>query len=79
MAEGGGDANTEPQTAALNIPLPTNPDCEGSWPLPPPDSSVTCTIHIHISSVSIDNRNMSMITILEVSSINDINAHSNDC
>ena len=56
MAEGGGDANTEPQTAALNIPLPTNPDCEGSWPLPPPDSSVTCTIHSYISSVSIDNR-----------------------
>ena len=30
MAEGGGDANTKPQTAALNIPLPTNPDCECS-------------------------------------------------
>ena len=30
MAEGVGDENTELQTAALNIPLPTNPDCEGS-------------------------------------------------
>ena len=28
MAEGGSDANTDPQTAALNIPLPTNPDCK---------------------------------------------------
>ena len=37
----GGEANTAPATAAVSIPLPTNPACDGSWPLPPPEMSAT--------------------------------------
>ena len=41
-AEAAGDANTPPQTAAVNMPSPTYPAKAGSWPLPPPEISVTC-------------------------------------
>ena len=41
IASEGGDAKTAPGTAAVSIPLPTNPTCAGSCPLPPPHTSVT--------------------------------------
>lgn len=38
---GGGEANTEPATAAVSIPCPTKPAAKGSWPDPPPHNTVT--------------------------------------
>jgi hypothetical protein len=35
----GGEVKTSPETAAVNIPGPTNPAWAGSWPLPPPMKS----------------------------------------
>ena len=36
-----GEANTSPQTAAVSMPLPTNPAWDGSWPDPPPEIIAT--------------------------------------
>jgi hypothetical protein len=36
-----GEANRSPHTAAVSIPLPTNPACAGSWPEPPPEITAT--------------------------------------
>jgi hypothetical protein len=37
-----GEAKTSPETAAVNIPAPTNPAWAGSWPLPPPTEKSRC-------------------------------------
>lgn len=36
----GGEVKTSPETAAVNIPGPTNPAWVGSWPLPPPINNI---------------------------------------
>ena len=36
-----GEAKTGPATAAESMPGPTQPACDGSWPLPPPEMMLT--------------------------------------
>ena len=48
----GGEVNTTPDTAADSIPVPTNPACAGSCPLPPPETRVTLPAFLSSSTSS---------------------------
>src|SRR6201993_1036252 len=41
MRSGVGEVKTWPGQAASSMPCPTNPECSGSWPEPPPDKRAT--------------------------------------